>query len=310
MLTEVFVSNIHNPTSNLHLTRKQLDDLDVLVQKMLNLPEANIPREAPQKAEPDFSSMGIFSPGEAPWAPKPIEPTIIPTATAPVIAQSPKEEYKPAAPQSILNRYSQSAPESSPKIEEVQDEPQATSEPTSGWKPSPLTWAPLAQSWEKLRQEELEKQQKEIKPSIVQPIEKLTEIGVFRFVPLDCEYSVVKAKQINTDKLRRSVIEASKQCLRNRFMEISEPITFAESLQNIDESELNLFANLEDNLAGKIVRGPLDKVNIWIGPEGGFSPAEVKLALEKGLKIICVGKTILRVETAAVVLAGLAIHSS
>ncbi len=141
-------------------------------------------------------------------------------------------------------------------------------------------------------------------------IEKLTEIGAFRFVPIDCEYSVVRAKQINTDKLRRSVIEASKQCFRNRFMEISEPITFAESVQNIDESELNLFANVEENPAGKIVRGALDKVNIWIGPEGGFSPAEVKLALEKGLKIICVGKTILRVETAAVVLAGLAIHSS
>jgi|694.fasta_scaffold02876_9 hypothetical protein len=183
MLTEVFVSNTHNPTSNLHLTRKQLDDLDALVQKMLNLPEANIPREAPQKAEPDFSSMGIFSPGEAPWAPKPIEPSTIPAATAPVIAQSPKEEYKPAAPQSILNRYPQSAPESSPKIEEVQAEPQAPSEPVSGWKPSALTWAPLAQSWEKLRQEELEKQQKEIKPSFVQPIEKPIEIP--KTIPLE-----------------------------------------------------------------------------------------------------------------------------
>ena len=177
------MSNTHNPTSNLHLTRKQLDDLDVLVQKMLNLPEANIPREAPEKAEPDFSSMGIFSPGEAPWAPKPIEPSATPQATSPVIAQSPKEENKPAAPQSILSRYPQSAPESSPKIEEVQDEPQAPSEPVSGWKPSPLTWAPLAQSWEKLRQEELEKQQKEIKPSIVQPIEKPTETP--KTIPLE-----------------------------------------------------------------------------------------------------------------------------
>ncbi len=73
---------------------------------------------------------------------------------------------------------------------------------------------------------------------------------------------------------------------------------------------MNLFANVEEESSGKIVRGPIEKVNIWIGPEGGFSPAEVKLALDKGLKIICVGKTILRVETAAVVLAGLAIHSS
>lgn len=139
-------------------------------------------------------------------------------------------------------------------------------------------------------------------------IEKLTELGVYRFVPLDCEYSVIKARQINTDKLRRGVIEASKQCLRNQFMEIAEPITFAESIQNLDDSELNLFANLQDEPYGKVLRGAIGKVNIWIGPEGGFSPTEVKLALDKGLKIICVGKTILRVETAAVVLAGLAIH--
>ena len=45
------MSNTHNPTSNLHLTRKQLDELDVLVQKMLNLPEANIPAEALRRGE-------------------------------------------------------------------------------------------------------------------------------------------------------------------------------------------------------------------------------------------------------------------
>ena len=154
------MSNTHNPTSNLLLTRKQLDELDVLVQKMLNLPEANIPAEAPQKAEPDFSSMGIFSPGEAPWAPKIIEPSTIPPATAPAIAQIPKEEYKPVVLQSILNRQPQIPETSPPKIEKVQVESTQPSEPLSGWKPSPLTWAPLAQSWEKLRQEELQKQQK------------------------------------------------------------------------------------------------------------------------------------------------------
>lgn len=166
MLTEVIVSNIHNPTSNLHLTRKQLDDLDVLVQKMLALPDANLPA-VPQKAEQDFSSMGIFSPGEAPWSPKKIEPANIPTETVTASVQMPREEIESATLQSILNRQPQVAPRSSPKIEEprVETPAEATLPPEqqSGWKPSPLTWAPLAQSWEKLRQEELEKQQKEIK---------------------------------------------------------------------------------------------------------------------------------------------------
>lgn len=155
------MSNTYNPTSNLQLTRKQLDDLDVLVQKMLNLPDANIPAP-PQKAEPDFSSMGIFSPGDAPWEPKKIEPGTSTIETSPVFAQIPKEN-KPDTPQSILNRQPPS------KLEEVQTKPQASSEPLSGWKPSPLTWAPLAQSWEKLRQEELEKQQKEIKQPQAKP---------------------------------------------------------------------------------------------------------------------------------------------
>jgi hypothetical protein len=173
MLTEVIVSNIHNPTSNLHLTRKQLDDLDVLVQKMLALPDANLPA-VPQKAEPDFSSMGIFSPDEAPWSPRKIEPAKSLTEAAnspiePVTAsvQMPREEIEPLTLQSILNRQPQVFPKSSPKIEEprVETPAEATmpSEQQSGWKPSSLTWAPLAQSWEKLRQEELEKQQKEIK---------------------------------------------------------------------------------------------------------------------------------------------------
>lgn len=158
------MSNIHNPTSNLHLTRKQLDDLDVLVQKMLALPDAN-PSTVPHKAEQDFSSMGIFSPGEAPWSPKKIEPANIPTETVSASVQMPREEIEAGTLQSILNRQPQVVPRSCPKVEEPRVETPAeasiTSEQQSGWKPSALTWAPLAQSWEKLRQEELEKQQKE-----------------------------------------------------------------------------------------------------------------------------------------------------
>ncbi|MBJ7304234.1 MAG: hypothetical protein JHD26_07285, partial [Gemmataceae bacterium] len=61
----------------------------------------------------------------------------------------------------------------------------------SGWKPSPLTWAPLAQSWEKLRLEELQKQQKEIKP-LAQSNELPTEI--LKPTPLAVQFD------INTNK--------------------------------------------------------------------------------------------------------------
>lgn len=206
------MSNTHNPTDNLHLTRKQLDELDILVQKMLNLPEANAPDEAPQKVDPDLSSMGIFSPGEAPWAPKKFEPSLanesVPASTAPS-----KEEYNPVVQQSILNRqpqsYAASSPKtaSSPKIEEVQVETPPPSEPLSGWKPSPLTWAPLAQSWEKLRQEELKKQQKEIKPQ-AQLNETLVEVP--KITPVEMKHD------INTNKGSTPLNYSSKSEPRER----------------------------------------------------------------------------------------------
>lgn len=139
-------------------------------------------------------------------------------------------------------------------------------------------------------------------------IEKLTEVGVFRFIPIDCEYSVIKTKQINTDKLRRSVVEASKQCLRNHLMKIGDPLTFKQSIEQMDKNELNIIASLDSFASDSALLGQSEKVNIWVGPEGGFSDPELAYALAQGLKTLCLGKTILRMETAAIVMATLAIH--
>src|SRR5205807_5163206 len=54
-------------------------------------------------------------------------------------------------------------------------------------------------------------------------IEKLTELGVTRFVPLVTARSVVVPKESTREKLERAVIEASKQCGRNRLMAVDPP---------------------------------------------------------------------------------------
>src|SRR5262245_41300859 len=54
-------------------------------------------------------------------------------------------------------------------------------------------------------------------------IEKLTELGVTEFTPLITERGVVKSSAAKVDKLRRSVIEASKQCGRNVMMQVHPP---------------------------------------------------------------------------------------
>lgn len=159
------MANTVDPASNLQLTRKQLDDLDVLVKKMLELPEANAPSSVPPNNEPDLSAMGIFSPEENPWTPKKTESTKVPETSEPKATKTSSldVEQKPEILKSILSRGIQKEPNPSFGIEEPPSNNQNSS-PLAGWKPSALTWAPLAQSWEKLKLEELEKQQKETKP--------------------------------------------------------------------------------------------------------------------------------------------------
>ncbi len=150
------MSNLNIPASNLQLTRKQLDDLDALVQKMLELPEARVSANKVEKNAEDLASMGIFAPGEAPWPPKkPSQSDQIPLIV--LNNKTPVEETK-ELPSPIQNtQKSILEPANLTLVKESGNENTSSKEPLSEWKPSNLTWAPFAQSWEKLKQQELEK---------------------------------------------------------------------------------------------------------------------------------------------------------
>lgn len=127
-------------------------------------------------------------------------------------------------------------------------------------------------------------------------IEKLTELGVTRFVPLITERTVVIPKASRLESLRRTVIESSKQCGRNRLMVIEEPVRWVEFAQR-------------DGLPGrKYLLHPVEKPErpcadeatvFAIGPEGGFTDKE----LADGWTKLTLGPRILRIETAAIVAA-------
>lgn len=132
-------------------------------------------------------------------------------------------------------------------------------------------------------------------------VEKLTEIGVTRYVPLLCDRSVIHPREGRRDKLERYVIEASKQCGRNRLMEVAEPTAWTDyALPR--EGEIRLLAHpaggplMQHGAAAKFVR-------IAAGPEGGFVQTEVERAVQLGWIPVSLGPRILRIETAAVVLA-------
>ena len=146
-------------------------------------------------------------------------------------------------------------------------------------------------------------------------VEKAVELGVARLVPLETERGVAQPAENALERLRRGVIEASKQCGRNRLMEIAEPKAWPEFLMEGATAACRLVAHptnptKEPNGGTRRpselgARRPtlLQDTALAVGPEGGFSDKEIALAIAGGWQPVDLGPRILRVETAALALA-------
>jgi len=134
-------------------------------------------------------------------------------------------------------------------------------------------------------------------------VEKLTELGVTRLTPLITERGVAQPVASALDRLKRGVIEASKQCGRNRLMEIAEPVTVAQLLAAHGVAGNRLFADPTGQPFAEAARGTAMNLIAAVGPEGGFTPGEAAAARVAGWQIVSLGPRILRVETAAIALA-------
>jgi 16S rRNA (uracil1498-N3)-methyltransferase len=133
-------------------------------------------------------------------------------------------------------------------------------------------------------------------------VEKVTELGATRLVPLVTERGVAQPVEAALERLRRSVIEASKQCGRNRLLEIGEPLALAAFAAAAPANALRLIAHPGGAEARTI--GPGEVLWAAVGPEGGFTDEEVAAAEHAGWERVSLGRAILRVETAAIALAG------
>jgi 16S rRNA (uracil1498-N3)-methyltransferase len=123
-------------------------------------------------------------------------------------------------------------------------------------------------------------------------VEKLTELGATRFVPLLTARSVVVPK--GTEKFERQVIEASKQCGRNVLMRVEPPQQWAAFSRRADLPAERLILHTAD--APRLVPAAGPRL-VAVGPEGGFAPDEVAVP---GWAAASLGPRVLRVETAAV----------
>ena len=144
-------------------------------------------------------------------------------------------------------------------------------------------------------------------------VEKGTELGVKRLVPLITEKSKVKledSKRART-KIRRYekvALAAMKQCRRSYRPEISYPITFENYLREVDPDSLSLLfhpSQSASRLADIDIEAGLKRVNVIVGSESGFTEDEVASAEARGVRIVSLGQRILRTETAGPVVCAL-----
>ena len=143
-------------------------------------------------------------------------------------------------------------------------------------------------------------------------VEKLTELGVTTFVPLVTDRSVVTPKDAKIEKFARQVIEASKQCGRNRLMTIEPACGWDRFVGRPDLPASKFVFHTADGLAAWSARvrdGGVgrDGIVLAIGPEGGFTDGEVASALAAGWRSASLGRRVLRMETAAVAAAAVVV---
>jgi 16S rRNA (uracil1498-N3)-methyltransferase len=137
-------------------------------------------------------------------------------------------------------------------------------------------------------------------------VEKLTELGVSKLVPLITERSVAEPKPASRVRLEQAVIKASKQCGRNLLMEIAVAKSWEEFVRNSRDSAGPDTHCMIAHPGGEPMvdfQVRLHGVKVLaVGPEGGFAEHEVDVAVKQGWQVVSLGRRILRVETAALAL--------
>lgn len=132
-------------------------------------------------------------------------------------------------------------------------------------------------------------------------LEKAVELGVHKVSFFFCERS--ERKNLNLDKMQKKMIAAAKQSRRYYFPEIQLAATLAEALPDPAEGEI-LAAHCDEGFTRKALQDftAIKNLQIFVGPEGDFSPGELQL-LQKHACGISLGIQRLRTETAGVYLA-------
>jgi 16S rRNA (uracil1498-N3)-methyltransferase len=142
-------------------------------------------------------------------------------------------------------------------------------------------------------------------------IQKATELGVSAILPFQSERSISlkerEAKQKKAHRWQHIAIKAVQQSRRAKVPYVGKCRPFQEVLEDCREDGLRILLCEKEgeNLKGILKQSLTQKIYVMVGPEGGFTDREVKLAKEKGFIPVKLGQRILRTETAAISMVGI-----
>ena len=129
-------------------------------------------------------------------------------------------------------------------------------------------------------------------------VEKATEVGATSIVPLLTERGVVNPREGKVDRWRRVAEAAARQSLRLRVPEVAEPVRFPEAVSWVGGKGVLLHNDPSIQPVEAVAGSP---VGLFVGPEGGWSEDELRLAGDVGMPFGSMGPYRLRSETAGIV---------
>ncbi len=130
-------------------------------------------------------------------------------------------------------------------------------------------------------------------------IQKCTEIGVKNFVPVISQHT--ENRSLNINRMKKIILEAVEQSNQIYIPNICNPVNLTKFIDEFDsENNEIFFADIQSDISISNLKIDNKKSNfILIGPEGDFSPSELKI-LRDSFQSFTIGKRILRSETAAI----------
>jgi 16S rRNA (uracil1498-N3)-methyltransferase len=135
-------------------------------------------------------------------------------------------------------------------------------------------------------------------------IQKATELGTSRIVPLFTKRSMVRLDERQAERKlqhwRAIAVSACEQCGRNKVPDLAIPIDFFDALPADSAGATRLLLSPTGDLRIEDVQGASKAITVLIGPEGGLEDVEQEAALAAGFKAVRLGPRVLRTETAAI----------